>query len=242
MSVGMVPIVMGRRHGTHRRGASAASHDGRPGTLDWTFGWSRRLAGAESRRLEVRFDAVPEDPWSQTVAQISALIARYSECIDSGDLEGLADLLADAGFGAAEGPLVHGRDNILKLYEKTVRIYDDGTPRTKHLVTNLVIDVDPACETASARSYWTVLQATPDMAPRPDPVGALPRSLLNPRRDLAIHRTQDHHRPGRRREPPHAPGGRNGSSAEPIGSGCSGAPSAPEASGLRGPPCAPRSL
>ncbi len=107
---------------------------------------------------------MPEDPRSLAVAQISHLIARYSECIDSGDLEGLADLLANAGFGAAEGSLVYGRENILKLYERTVRIYEDGTPRTKHLVTNLVVDVDPGDATGSARSYWTVLQATSELA------------------------------------------------------------------------------
>jgi hypothetical protein len=116
------------------------------------------------RLREVRFDAVPEDAWSQAVAQISALLAAYSDRIDSGDLEGLADLLAHASFGAGEGPLVEGRDKILKLYRGTVRIYDDGTPRTRHLVTNLVVDVDPGGATASARSYWTVLQATPEMA------------------------------------------------------------------------------
>jgi hypothetical protein len=116
------------------------------------------------RLREVRFDAVPEDAWSQAVAQISALLAAYSDRIDSGDLEGLADLLAHASFGAGEGPLVEGRDKILKLYRGTVRIYDDGTPRTRHLVTNLVVDVDPGGATASAQSYWTVLQATPEMA------------------------------------------------------------------------------
>jgi hypothetical protein len=110
---------------------------------------------------------VPEDPWTRSVAQISALIAAYSDHIDSGDLDGLADLLSGAGFGAAEGPLVEGRDNILKLYKKTVRIYEDGTPRTKHLVTNLVIDADPERGTASARSYWTVLQATAALALSP---------------------------------------------------------------------------
>lgn len=110
---------------------------------------------------------MPADPWTRSVAQISALIASYSDRIDSGDLDGLADLLAGAGFGAAEGPLVQGRDNILDLYRRTVRIYEDGTPRTKHLVTNLVIDVDPGYGTASARSYWTVLQATAALALSP---------------------------------------------------------------------------
>lgn len=110
---------------------------------------------------------MPEDPWTQSSGEITALIAAYSDRIDSGDLEGLADLLAGAGFGAAEGPFVRGRDNILKLYKKTVRIYEDGTPRTRHLVTNLVIDVDTQSGTASARSYWTVLQATAALALTP---------------------------------------------------------------------------
>ena len=39
-------------------------------------------------------------------------------------------------------------------------LHDDGTPRTKHVVTNLVIEVDETAGTAAARSYFTVLQAT----------------------------------------------------------------------------------
>jgi hypothetical protein len=103
-----------------------------------------------------------DEAWSRNAGQISYLICRYAECIDSGDLESLADLLSEAGFGADSGPLARGRDRILDLYRKTVRIYDDGTPRTKHLVTNIVIEVDEGATSASARSYWTVLQATPD--------------------------------------------------------------------------------
>jgi len=103
-----------------------------------------------------------DEAWSRNAGQISNLICRYAECIDSGNLEGLADLLSEAGFGAGKGPLARGRDRILDLYKTTVRIYPDGTPRTKHLVTNMVIDIDEGSGTATARSYWTVLQATPD--------------------------------------------------------------------------------
>ena len=39
-------------------------------------------------------------------------------------------------------------------------LYEDGTPRTKHVITNLVVDVDDGSAHASARSYFTVLQAT----------------------------------------------------------------------------------
>ena len=105
---------------------------------------------------------MPGENHSIHAAQISELIFEYAERIDAGDLEGVADLLAGAGFGAATGPLVQGRDAILALYRSTVRIYDDGTPRTKHLVTNLAVKVGPAAETATSRSYFTVLQQVPD--------------------------------------------------------------------------------
>jgi hypothetical protein len=42
--------------------------------------------------------------------------------------------------------------------EQMVKRYDDGTPRTKHVTTNLVIDADDDAATATARSYFTVFQ------------------------------------------------------------------------------------
>src|ERR687895_743843 len=66
-------------------------------------------------------------------AEISDLVFAYAEHIDAGDFEAVADLLAHA----------------------------DGTPLTKHVTTNLVVDVDEEAGTAAARSYYTVLQAVP---------------------------------------------------------------------------------
>jgi SnoaL-like domain len=106
---------------------------------------------------------VAEESWGRDVAQISALVYGYADLIDTGDLDGLADMLADAAFGTFDDPLLRGRDRILAVYRNTVRIYEDGTPRTKHVVTNLVVDIDesvgPPAATATARSYFTVLQA-----------------------------------------------------------------------------------
>lgn len=42
-------------------------------------------------------------------------------------------------------------------------LYEDGTPRTKHVTTNLNVEVDEATGTATARRYFTVLQATDDL-------------------------------------------------------------------------------
>jgi SnoaL-like domain len=38
------------------------------------------------------------------------------------------------------------------------RLYSDGTPRTKHVLTNVIIEVDG--DNANARSYVTVFQQT----------------------------------------------------------------------------------
>jgi len=101
--------------------------------------------------------------------QIANLIATYAERIDGGDFEGVADLLADAAVGSGDDGtgLVTGRPGILALYESTTRRYDDGTPGTKHLTANLIIDIDEAAGTATARSYWTVLQAVPGLPLQP---------------------------------------------------------------------------
>ena len=95
-------------------------------------------------------------------AEIAELVYTYAERIDGGDFAGVADLLADAEV-TAEGTdrRWRGRDEVLRLYESGTRRHDDGTPRTKHVTTNLVVDVDEAAGRATARSYYTVLQAVP---------------------------------------------------------------------------------
>ena len=95
-------------------------------------------------------------------AQITALVYGYAERIDAGDFAGLADLLATAEI-TYEGyeRVTHGRDEVLAVYEASTRRYPDGTPLTKHVTTNLVIEVDEAGGTATGRAYYTVLQAVP---------------------------------------------------------------------------------
>jgi ketosteroid isomerase-like protein len=91
---------------------------------------------------------------------IENLIYSYAAFVDDGDLEGVAALLADAVIGVdgvAEG--LRGREKIHGLLQSTIRMYEDGTPRTKHVTTNVRIDLDDEAGTATARSYFTVLQA-----------------------------------------------------------------------------------
>jgi len=100
--------------------------------------------------------------------ELANLIGRYAECIDRGDFDGMADLLADAVVADEGGssPL-SGREAIRQLFARTARLYPDGTPRTKHVTTNLILEIDEAADRATARSYWTVLQATEGLPLQP---------------------------------------------------------------------------
>ncbi len=97
---------------------------------------------------------------------IETLIATYAELVDATDFAGVGVLLPDATFMGVAGS-VTGREAIEKLLRDSVIIYDDGTPRTKHVTTNLAIEVDEAAGAAVSRSYFTALQALPDMALQP---------------------------------------------------------------------------
>jgi len=94
--------------------------------------------------------------------QITDLLFTYAERIDAGDFDGVAELFAGAdvtfeGFDQVR----RGRDEVRAMYEATTRRYDDGTPKTKHVMTNVIVAVDEPSGTATARSYFTVLQAVP---------------------------------------------------------------------------------
>jgi methyl coenzyme M reductase subunit C len=89
------------------------------------------------------------------------LLGRYCELIDSGDLEGLGELLAGAVLRDGDGnEVARGRDAVVALYRSTTRLHDDGTPRTRHVTANPIVEVDEAAGTATARSSYVVFQAT----------------------------------------------------------------------------------
>jgi ketosteroid isomerase-like protein len=97
-----------------------------------------------------------------SVAAITALIHLYAERLDAGDLEGVARLFAEATYGAAGGPVRRGADGILAALRDHL-ILHDGLPCTKHVISNLTVAVDEEGNSATARSYFTVLQATPSL-------------------------------------------------------------------------------
>jgi len=100
------------------------------------------------------------------VAAITALVHLYAERLDAGDLEGVARLFAEATYGAAGGPVRRGVDGILAALREHL-ILHDGSPHTKHVISNLTVAVDEDSSSATAHSYFTVLQATPSLPLQP---------------------------------------------------------------------------
>lgn len=97
---------------------------------------------------------------------IAALIHAYAERLDDGDLDGVAALFAEATWRTpARAEALRGAAAVRRAYDG-VLLYD-GRPCTKHVVTNLVVTVAPDGATAAARSYFTVLQARPDLPLQP---------------------------------------------------------------------------
>jgi 3-phenylpropionate/cinnamic acid dioxygenase small subunit len=98
--------------------------------------------------------------------EITNLMFRYAELMDAGDFSAIADLLAHTAI-TVEGvdSVVQGRDAIFQAYSSSAQTYDDNTPKTKHVITNVIVEADEAASTASSRAYFTVLQAVPDQLP-----------------------------------------------------------------------------
>jgi 3-phenylpropionate/cinnamic acid dioxygenase small subunit len=103
--------------------------------------------------------------------EIENLLYTYAERIDAGDFEGVADLFAHGRIWGSPEPtpeqVIEGRDAVLALYRGTTRIHPDGTPRTRHLTHNAIIEVHEGGERAEARSCYTVLQKTDDAPLQP---------------------------------------------------------------------------
>ncbi|MBM3670878.1 MAG: nuclear transport factor 2 family protein [Actinobacteria bacterium] len=98
---------------------------------------------------------------------IRALVVAYAELLDAGDLDSVAGLFEHGEFHSGhQGTVRRGRDEVRRMYDAVV-LYDDGTPRTKHVLGNLVVDIDRDCASATASCTFTVMQAAPGAALQP---------------------------------------------------------------------------
>ncbi len=93
--------------------------------------------------------------------EILRLMNEYCYTIDGGDLDGFASLFEHGVFQVIGDPggALSGKSAVSDMLQN-VTLYD-GKPQTKHVLSNVQIDVDESGETATAQSYITVFQALP---------------------------------------------------------------------------------
>lgn len=89
---------------------------------------------------------------------IPNLLYLYAELIDAADFAAAARLFRHGGV-VAGGQRIEGEDAIAAMWRGWMRVHADGTPRTRHLITNPIIQLADDGESAACRSQWTVLQA-----------------------------------------------------------------------------------
>ena len=95
--------------------------------------------------------------------QITNLLYRYAECIDTGDLVAAAALFDHARIRIGPEDTIDAA-RLLGIWKSLIVLHPDGTPRTKHVTTNPIIEIDEDAGTATCRSYYTVLQQTDELS------------------------------------------------------------------------------
>ena len=89
---------------------------------------------------------------------IRRLMFRYAELQDAADFDAVAELFSHGIFQRGDGKSFRGPE--VSAHRKTSNILHDGSLATKHVTTNITIDVDEENNSASAESYYTVFQGT----------------------------------------------------------------------------------
>ena len=87
---------------------------------------------------------------------IQNLIHTYPTLLDKGDLVGVGLLFADADvhFPGLPEPVRSDPAAVTKMFADFVRLYD-GSPRTRHIVANLIIEPDgPDAARATSAVVW----------------------------------------------------------------------------------------
>lgn len=93
---------------------------------------------------------------------ITTLMYRYAECVDQANFDGLSEIFAHGRIGSTSAASDEGMTGaqVGRFYAATNRVHENGTLCTRHVSTNMIIDIDEANDSATARSYYVVFQAT----------------------------------------------------------------------------------
>lgn len=94
--------------------------------------------------------------------QIMNLLYRYGLYIDEGKFDDAAALFKHGQIAMGAGHVMSDPKQIAAMWHGMVRTYECGTSRTRHIITNPIIEVDESLGTAKVLSCWTVIQQTAD--------------------------------------------------------------------------------
>ena len=92
---------------------------------------------------------------------IERLMFRYARSVDLARWDELGELFAHGQVRASTSDDVsRGAAEVANLWASVNKVHADGTLRTRHLLTNIMIDIDEHQGTATAEAYFMVFQAT----------------------------------------------------------------------------------
>ena len=102
-------------------------------------------------------------PHEQAVRSIKALMYTYAECVDLARFDELGELFSHGvltSTSAADPDDGMSGDDVAAFYAATNKVHGDGTLRTRHVSSNVIVEVAEGGQTATARSYFAVHQGT----------------------------------------------------------------------------------
>lgn len=103
--------------------------------------------------------------------RVRNLLGLYGERMDAGDFEGVGDLFERGVLADIDGrPIASGAEEVAVFYAGGVQLHD-GSPRTRHLVTNTVLSDRAGDGSVTARSAFVVLQLVGDGSLHPIAAG-----------------------------------------------------------------------
>lgn len=87
-------------------------------------------------------------------------MARYCRTYDEGDFKAYAELFKNGIIGGPTGTFTSVAE-VAAYHRRNCKLYD-GKPNTRHVITNIEINIAPDGQSANASSYVTIYQATDD--------------------------------------------------------------------------------
>ncbi|WP_438985489.1 nuclear transport factor 2 family protein [Aequoribacter sp.] len=99
---------------------------------------------------------------SNPAIEIPNVLYRYGMCIDEAKFAEAAALFRHGHIALGGDVQISDPDKIEALWRSMVKTYDCGTSRTRHIITNPIIELADDALSAVVHSCWTVIQQTAD--------------------------------------------------------------------------------